>query len=125
MSAEVTSQTKTCFRFHTPKIKELVEALHQAGFICAPHLGKSCLPCQLFKTSLSTEQRARWVTVLGAQVVYLEAGFPYVDAGATASDTLDGVLTDDIWTNGDTVDVDQHRHCDRDDAAQHESRFLR
>ena len=31
-----------------------------------PHLGKTHYPCQLFKTSLSTEQRARWVAVLDA-----------------------------------------------------------
>jgi hypothetical protein len=55
------------------------------------------------------------VTVLGAQVVYLEAGFPYVDAGATATDTIDGDLTDSIRKDGDSVDYSatfyQRRSC--------------
>jgi len=55
------------------------------------------------------------VTVLGAQVVYLEAGFPYVDAGATATDTIDGDLTSSIQKDGDSVDYSatfyQRRSC--------------
>jgi hypothetical protein len=55
------------------------------------------------------------VTVLGAQVVYLEAGFPYVDAGATATDTIDGDLTSSIAKDGDSVDYSatfyQRRSC--------------
>ena len=46
------------------KMKQFVEALHRAGVTCMAHLGKSVLPCQLFKTCLSTEQRERWVAVL-------------------------------------------------------------
>jgi hypothetical protein len=40
----------------------------------------------------------------GATVNYIEAGFPYIDAGASATDTLDGDITQYIWTDGDTVD---------------------
>merc|ERR1711957_52784 len=40
----------------------------------------------------------------GAKINYVEAGFPYIDAGATATDTLDGDVTQYIWTDGDTVD---------------------
>jgi len=47
------------------------------------------------------------LTLLGASINYIEAGFPYVDAGATATDTLDGDLTATIWTEGDVVDRDQ------------------
>jgi hypothetical protein len=39
----------------------------------------------------------------GAAVNYVEAGFPYIDAGATATDTLDGDITQYIWTDGNTV----------------------
>jgi len=41
----------------------------------------------------------------GTQITYVESGFPYKDAGATATDTLDGDLTKYIWTDGDTVNV--------------------
>merc|ERR1711865_345660 len=44
------------------------------------------------------------LTLLGAKINYVEAGFPYIDAGATATDTLDGDVTQYIWTDGDTVD---------------------
>jgi len=43
------------------------------------------------------------ITLLGQNVVYVEAGFEYNDAGATASDDLDGDITANIWTDGDTV----------------------
>jgi hypothetical protein len=46
------------------------------------------------------------VAIQGANLLYIEAGFPYVDAGATASDTLDGDITSKIWKEGDTVDED-------------------
>jgi hypothetical protein len=43
------------------------------------------------------------ITLEGQNVVYVEAGFEYNDAGATASDDLDGDITGKIWTDGDTV----------------------
>jgi len=45
------------------------------------------------------------ITMLGTESIFVEAGFAYQDAGATASDTLDGVITSQIFTDGDTVDV--------------------
>jgi hypothetical protein len=47
------------------------------------------------------------VKVNGAGLNYVEAGFPYMDAGATATDSLDGDLTKAITTDGDTVDTAQ------------------
>jgi hypothetical protein len=47
------------------------------------------------------------IALKGAKVYYIEAGFPYVDAGATATDSLDGDISSKIWTNGDTVNVDK------------------
>merc|ERR1711966_635569 len=38
------------------------------------------------------------------KINYVEAGFPYIDAGATATDSLDGDVTQYIWTDGNTVD---------------------
>jgi len=45
------------------------------------------------------------VTIEGLNVVYTEAGFPYVDAGATATDDYDGDVSHSVTTNGDQVDV--------------------
>jgi hypothetical protein len=47
------------------------------------------------------------VKVNGASLNYVEAGFPYTDAGAKATDSLDGDLTKAITTDGDTVDTAQ------------------
>jgi len=47
------------------------------------------------------------VTLIGAAINYVEAGFPYVDLGASATDTLDGDLTQYIWTEGNTVTTSQ------------------
>jgi hypothetical protein len=45
------------------------------------------------------------VTLKGKKVIQIEAGFPYLDAGATATDTLDGDITKKIFTDGDTVNT--------------------
>ena len=45
------------------------------------------------------------IQMLGDQVNYVEAGFPYVDAGATATDDLDGDITSSIVVDGDVVDT--------------------
>jgi hypothetical protein len=47
------------------------------------------------------------LSLIGNNVNYIEAGFPYHDAGCTATDTLDGDLTRYVYTDGDTVDVSQ------------------
>jgi hypothetical protein len=46
------------------------------------------------------------LTLIGTSYNYVEAGFPYIDAGATATDTLDGDITQYIWTEGNTVDTE-------------------
>jgi hypothetical protein len=43
------------------------------------------------------------LTLTGDQTVYVEAGFPYKDAGATATDTLDGDITSRVRSVGNTV----------------------
>jgi len=45
------------------------------------------------------------ITMVGKSVVSIEAGFTYSDKGATASDSLDGVLSEKITTSGDSVDT--------------------
>lgn len=42
---------------------------------------------------------------VGPATLQIEAGFPYVDQGAKASDTLDGVITKNIKVSGDTVNT--------------------
>jgi hypothetical protein len=43
------------------------------------------------------------ITLKGQNVVYVEAGFEYNDAGADAHDDLDGDISSKVWTDGDTV----------------------
>merc|ERR1712167_10499 len=43
------------------------------------------------------------ITMKGETPIYIEAGFAYVDAGAEATDTLDGDLSLEITKDGDTV----------------------
>jgi len=45
------------------------------------------------------------ITLIDSAYVYVEAGFPYVDTGATATDDLDGDITALITTDGDTVNT--------------------
>jgi hypothetical protein len=45
------------------------------------------------------------IAMKGKAVNYVEAGFPYHDAGATARDNLDGIITNKIVTDGDTVNT--------------------
>lgn len=45
------------------------------------------------------------ITLIGTPVNYVEAGFPYHDAGATATDSLDGDVTRYITTHGNTVEA--------------------
>ena len=45
------------------------------------------------------------ISLLGVGVIYLESGFDYKDAGATATDDLDGDITPLIQKVGDTVDT--------------------
>merc|ERR1712028_30294 len=47
------------------------------------------------------------LSLASSNLQYVEAGFPYVDAGATATDTLDGDITQYIWTDGNTVNHKQ------------------
>jgi hypothetical protein len=53
------------------------------------------------------DTRCPKVTLKGSNVNYVEAGFPYQDAGATATDSLDGDISTKITTDGDTVDTSQ------------------
>jgi hypothetical protein len=45
------------------------------------------------------------VAVKGKSIVVTEAGFPYKDAGATATDDFDGDVSDTVTSDGDQVDT--------------------
>merc|ERR1711967_171279 len=45
------------------------------------------------------------VTILGSSTYEMEAGFTYNDAGATATDTLDGDITNKIYVDGNTINT--------------------
>jgi hypothetical protein len=48
-----------------------------------------------------------YLNLIGNSVNYVEAGFPYHDAGCTATDTLDGDVTRYIYTDGNTVQTSE------------------
>jgi len=60
------------------------------------------------------------LSLLGTETVYVEAGFPYHDAGATATDTLDGDVTSYIHTEGNTIEAAfaSHHRLSCDEIAQ-------
>lgn len=63
----------------------------------------------MYRTVIVKDTTCPVVTINGANLMYIEAGFPYVDAGAKAHDSLDGDITKKIWKDGDTVNVDKYR----------------
>jgi hypothetical protein len=62
---------------------------------------------QMTRTVTIRDDSCPTITMLGNDVVYVEAGFDYEDAGATAEDDLDGDITPNVWTDGDQVNTGQ------------------
>ena len=58
-----------------------------------------------FSFSTQSDVIAPVITLLGLDPVTVEQGSPYSDAGATATDNVDGDLTASITVGGDVVDV--------------------
>merc|ERR1712070_776556 len=58
---------------------------------------------RITRTVIVQDTTCPTVKVAGARKVNVEAGFPYADAGATATDTLDGDVTKKIKVSGNTV----------------------
>jgi hypothetical protein len=61
----------------------------------------------LTRTIVVEDKTCPTVSLVGADAVTIEAGFEYVDAGATASDNLDGDISGSVRKDGDTVDSDR------------------
>jgi len=55
------------------------------------------------RTVTVVDETCPTITMLGRSLMYVEAGYTWVDPGATAEDDLDGDITDHIITDGDTV----------------------
>jgi hypothetical protein len=72
---------------------------------CTDLSGNAALPAH--RTVEIEDITCPQITLRQQNLMYVEAGFPYVDAGATATDTLDGDITQYIWTNGNTVNHQQ------------------
>jgi hypothetical protein len=58
-----------------------------------------------FRTIVIEDNGCPYITLAGETQVYVEAGFPYHDKGATATDTLDGDITARIRSVGNTVNT--------------------
>ena len=55
---------------------------------------------RIFNTSIVPDTTAPIITLTGSATVIVEAGTSYADAGASASDDIDGNITDKITTTG-------------------------
>jgi len=73
-------------------------------YTCKDAAGNSAVPID--RTVVVRDTLCPEVTVKGDKFMHIEAGFPYTDAGAEASDSLDGVIDESkITVDGDTVDT--------------------
>jgi len=54
------------------------------------------------------------ISVITKALEYVEAGFPYDDSSTSATDSLDGDISEYIWTDGDVVNVKQAFFARRD-----------
>jgi hypothetical protein len=109
---EYTDTGATCHDFVDGELSHAVEVSGEVVNMRIPGTYQINYDCQDLSGN-SAQQQTRTIvvkdftnpelTLLGASVNYVEAGFPYVDAGATATDTLDGDITQYIWTDGNTV----------------------
>jgi len=85
---------------------------------CADISGNDAAP--MTRTVIVQDTTCPQVKINGAKINYLEAGFPFEDklpsGFATAYDTLDGDLTDDVTSEGDSVTTSsifyQRRSCE-------------
>jgi len=112
--SEYTDTGATCHDFIDGELSHAVEVSGEVVNMRIPGEYKITYNCQDLSGNPAPEME-RLVTIedttkpvlelLGARINYVEAGFPYVDGGATATDTLDGDITQYVWTDGNTVDT--------------------
>jgi hypothetical protein len=71
---------------------------------CVDHSGNQA--AKVSRTVIVRDTLCPTLTLLGLDLTHAEASQPYKDAGATAYDSLDGVITSSVTTDGDSVDVE-------------------
>jgi hypothetical protein len=109
---EYTDYGATCTDFIDGELSHAVEVsgevvnmripgTYKIRYDCQDLTGNSAIP--VFRQVEVQDTIKPIVTLKGPHTNYVESGFPYVDAGATATDTLDGDITQYIWTDGNTV----------------------
>jgi len=104
-SDNVDGQLNDAVRISGDIVKYGVPGTYKIGYTCKDSAGRSAKPLQ--RTVVVADTTCPVITVVGKQVLQVEAGFPYKDAGAKAHDSLDGDLTSKIVKSGDTVTVSQ------------------
>jgi len=113
---EYTDKGATCHDFVDGELSHAVEVSGEVVNMRIPGTYKIQYDCQDLSGNEATTQHRTVVIqdtkkpvlkLLGAKINYVEAGFPYIDGGATATDTLDGDVTQYIWTDGNTVNTKQ------------------
>jgi hypothetical protein len=121
---EYTDAGATCKDFVDGSLSHAVEVSGDVVNMRVPATYKIKYDCQdlsgnnagqLTRKVVVQDKTCPTIKVLGARLNYIEAGFPYVDAGATATDSLDGDITKLISTDGNTIDTAevfyQRRSC--------------
>jgi hypothetical protein len=111
---EYTDKGATCHDFVDGELSHAVEVSGEVVNMRIPGTYKIQYDCQdlsgneasqVDRTVVIQDTRKPVLKLLGAKINYVEAGFPYIDGGATATDSLDGDVTQYIWTDGNTVNT--------------------
>lgn len=111
---EYTDQGAKCNDYVDGDISHNVEVSGEIVNMKIPGTYKLQYDCQdnngnmaqrMFRDIVIQDTECPYVKLTGKPDVMVEAGFPYEDAGATATDTLDGDITGRIRQVGNTVDT--------------------
>jgi hypothetical protein len=111
---EYTDKGATCKDYVDGVLSHAVEVSGQVVNMRIPGTYKIRYDCQdlsgnsavaMYRTVIIKDTKCPTLKLQGASVQYVEAGFPYIDAGATATDSLDGEISSKVHTDGDTVDT--------------------
>jgi len=92
-------------------VNRRVPGTYVIRYDCQDLSGNNAVPD--YRTVVVEDSQKPSIKLVGTEVVYVESGFPYVDAGATATDSLDGDLTEFIWTFGNTVNVGKYEQTSK------------
>jgi hypothetical protein len=109
---EYTDQGAKCQDYVDGDISHNVEVSGEIVNMKVPgtyHLQYDCqdnngnMAVQKYRKIIIEDNSCPYLTRTGPEKVYVEAGFPYEDQGATATDTLDGDITARVRSVGNTV----------------------